>query len=84
MIEESHVLQALGRTACTLIILVSKKELLQNPLKTERLFSSANNCILLLCKSTRAQYVHSAAHLSRISQQVLLVTSHVASLFLQG
>ena len=83
MIEESHVLQALGRTACTLIILVSTKELLQNPLKTERLFSSANNCILL-GKYTRAQCVHSAAHLSRISQQVLLVTSHVASLILQG
>ena len=78
---EFPVLQAPGRTACTLTIPVSKKESLQNPLTTERLVSGANNCMLLLRKSTRAQWVHFAAH---ISQQVLLVAGHMAFLILQG
>ena len=83
MVEEFHVLQALGRTAFTLVVLVSKRESLQNP-STERLVFRANNCMLPLRKSIRAQWVYLTARFSRISQRVLLVTSNIAFIILQG
>ena len=63
MIEELPVLQAPGRTACTLIILVGKKGI------AAKSFNNRAPRMPLLHKSTGAQCVHFAAHLNRTSQQ---------------